>query len=59
MLGEIGAMVKHSTSTMAMTGSTAFKVSLNFSRRFEGRNFNNISPFVTVRIQNRYLPFLV
>ena len=25
MLGEIGAMVKHSTSTMAMIGSTAFK----------------------------------
>ena len=32
MLGDTGAMVKHSTSTMAAMGSTACSASSNFSR---------------------------
>jgi hypothetical protein len=31
MLGGIGAIVKHSNKTMARIGSTAFRVSVNFS----------------------------
>lgn len=46
MLGEIGAIVKHSKRTIAMIGSTALMVSINFSRKFDGRNFNNNLAFL-------------
>lgn len=46
MLGEIGAIVKHSKRTIAMIGSTALIVSINFSRKFDGRNFNNNLAFL-------------
>lgn len=45
MLGGIGAMVKHSTNTIPMIGSTAPNDSFNFSNNFVWYNFNNATPF--------------
>ena len=41
ILGEIGAMVKQSRSTIAMIGNTAFRVSTNFSLNFDLLILNN------------------
>ena len=53
MLGEIGAMVKESSSTMQTIGSTARTASIHFSDRFL-RKFN---PYITTFPQNFELRF--
>ncbi len=49
--GSSGAIVKHSTSTIAMIGSTAFRVSFSFSSNF---SFN----FAILKFTH-YLPFFI
>ena len=41
ILGGIGAMVKHSNSTMSKIGITAFRVSISFSLNLERKNNND------------------
>ena len=48
ILGGIGAMEKHSNSTMIKIGSTAFKVSVNFSWNFERYENNEKTSFVII-----------